>query len=82
MMLGGSGDVKQKKMHASGPFLQRYALALMAGLTQVINDVSSRTPTEERRRHIKAMEEMIRTGKHFIRIARPQVRRNILVLDP
>ncbi|KAI0384338.1 phosphatidyl inositol 3-kinase [Hypomontagnella monticulosa] len=73
MMLAGSLDTKQKKVHASGPFLQRYALALMAGLTQVINDVSNRTPTEERRRHIKAMEEMIRTGKHYIRIARPQI---------
>ncbi|KAI2611792.1 phosphatidyl inositol 3-kinase [Hypoxylon sp. NC1633] len=73
MMLPGSGEMKPKKGHASGPFLQRYALALMAGLTQVINDVSIRTPTQERKRHIKAMEEMIRTGKHYIRIARPQI---------
>ncbi|OTA56852.1 phosphatidyl inositol 3-kinase-like protein [Hypoxylon sp. EC38] len=73
MMLAGSGDMKQKKVHASGPFLQKYALALMAGLTQVINDVSNRTPQQERKRYIKAMEEMIRTGKHYIRIARPQI---------
>ncbi|KAI1105988.1 phosphatidyl inositol 3-kinase [Jackrogersella minutella] len=73
MMLAGSGVTKQKKVHTSGPFLQRYALALMAGLTQVINDVSNRTPTQERKRYIKAMEEMIRTGKHYIRIARPQI---------
>ncbi|XDG07583.1 hypothetical protein ABKA04_007198 [Annulohypoxylon sp. FPYF3050] len=73
MMLAGSGELKSKKVHASGPFLQRYALALMAGLTQVINDVSSRTPSQERRRYIKAMEEMIRTGKHYIRVARPQI---------
>ncbi|KAI1411414.1 phosphatidyl inositol 3-kinase [Hypoxylon sp. FL1857] len=72
MMLAGSGDMK-KKVHASGPFLQKYALALMAGLTQVINDVSNRTSTQERKRYIKAMEEMIRTGKHYIRIARPQI---------
>ncbi|KAI0897246.1 phosphatidyl inositol 3-kinase [Annulohypoxylon nitens] len=73
MMLAGSGELKSKKVHASGPFLQRYALALMAGLTQVINDVSSRTPSQERKRYIKAMEEMIRTGKHYIRVARPQI---------
>ncbi|KAI1460108.1 phosphatidyl inositol 3-kinase [Annulohypoxylon moriforme] len=73
MMLAGSGELKSKKVHASGPFLQKYALALMAGLTQVINDVSNRTPSQERKRHIKAMEEMIRTGKHYIRIARPQI---------
>lgn len=73
MMLAGTGELKQKKTHASGPFLQRYALALMAGLAHVINDVSTRTPTQERKRYIKAMEEMIRTGKRYIRIARPQV---------
>ncbi|OTB07470.1 hypothetical protein M426DRAFT_8837 [Hypoxylon sp. CI-4A] len=72
-MMLGSGGGRPKKGHASGPFLQRYALALMAGLTQVINDVSIRTPTQERKRSIKAMEEMIRTGKHYIRIARPQI---------
>ncbi|KAI0883853.1 phosphatidyl inositol 3-kinase [Annulohypoxylon maeteangense] len=73
LMLKGSGELKSKKVHASGPFLQRYALALMAGLTQAINDVSNRTPSQERKRHIKAMEEMIRIGKHYIRIARPQI---------
>ncbi|XXH03128.1 hypothetical protein Hte_009521 [Hypoxylon texense] len=71
MMLAGTGELKQKKS-ASGPFLQRYALALMAGLAHIINDVSTRTPTQERKRYIKAMEEMIRTGKRYIRIARPQ----------
>lgn len=74
MMLAETGELKQKKGHALGPFLQRYALALMARLTHVINDVSIRTPTQERKRHIKAMEEMIRIGKRYIRIARPQVR--------
>ncbi|KAI0173613.1 phosphatidyl inositol 3-kinase [Hypoxylon sp. FL1284] len=72
MLLAGSGELKQKKT-ASGPFLQRYALALMAGLAHIINDVSTRTPTQERKRYIKAMEEMIRTGKRYIRIARPQI---------
>ncbi|KAI5867447.1 phosphatidyl inositol 3-kinase [Durotheca rogersii] len=73
MMLAGSGDKKHKKSHASGPFLQTYVLGLMARLTQVINDVSNRTPVQERRLCIKAMEEMIRIGKHYIRIARPQI---------
>ncbi|KAI1772713.1 phosphatidyl inositol 3-kinase [Hypoxylon cercidicola] len=73
MMLAGTGELKQKKTSASGPFLQRYALALMAGLAHTINDVSTRTPTQERKRYIKAMEEMIRTGKRYIRIARPQI---------
>ncbi|KAI1392547.1 phosphatidyl inositol 3-kinase [Hypoxylon trugodes] len=73
MMLAGSANVKQKKVHASGPFLQRYALAIMAGLTQVINDISNKTPTQIRERYIRAMEEMIRTGKYYIRIARPQI---------
>ncbi|KAI1080546.1 phosphatidyl inositol 3-kinase [Whalleya microplaca] len=78
MILTASSDVKQKKTHASGRFLQQHVLGLMARLTDVINDGSDRTPIQERERCIKAMEEMIRTGKHYIRIARPQISACIL----
>ncbi|KAL7620953.1 serine/threonine-protein kinase M1 [Parahypoxylon ruwenzoriense] len=82
MMLAGSGDTKHKKSHASGPFLQRYALGLMARLTLIINDVSTRTPIQERKLCVKAMEEMIRIGKCYIRIARPQISACLLAAMP
>ncbi|KAH9994734.1 phosphatidyl inositol 3-kinase [Xylariaceae sp. FL0662B] len=78
MILTASGDMKQKKTHASGRFLQQQVLGLMARLTDAINDISDLTPIQERERCIKAMEEMIRTGKHYIRIARPQISACIL----
>ncbi|ORY67260.1 uncharacterized protein BCR38DRAFT_153630 [Pseudomassariella vexata] len=73
MIQSANGDHKQKKT-ATGRFLQHYALGLMARLTDVINDTSNlRSPIQEQNRCIKAMEEMIRIGKAYIRIARPQI---------
>ncbi|RYP77529.1 hypothetical protein DL771_001102 [Monosporascus sp. 5C6A] len=74
LILAAFGETKQKKSHATGRFLQQHALGLMARLTDVINDTSGiQNPIQERKRCIKAMEEMIRVGKSYIRIARPQM---------
>lgn len=73
MIIVANGE-SRKKSHATGRFLHHHALGLMAQLTDVINDVSTiRAPFHERKRCIAAMEEMIRTGKNNVRIARPQV---------
>ncbi|KAI8627883.1 phosphatidylinositol 3 [Xylariaceae sp. FL1651] len=78
MILAASGEPK-KRGHATGRFLHHHALGLMAQLTDVINEVSiTRAPFHERRRCIKAMEEMILTGKNDVRIARPQISACIL----
>ncbi|KAI8948096.1 phosphatidylinositol 3 [Xylaria longipes] len=78
MILVANGEPK-KKSHATGHFLHHHALALMARLTDVINDTSViRAPFHERRRCITAMEEMIRIGKNNVRIARPQISACIL----
>ncbi|KAH8156902.1 hypothetical protein CIB48_g11345 [Xylaria polymorpha] len=78
MILVANGEAK-KKNHATGHFLHHHALGLMAHLTDVINDPSViRAPFHERRRCITAMEEMIRTGKNSVRIARPQISACIL----
>ncbi len=75
LILTASGETKLKKSHVTGRFLQQYALGLMTRLTDVINDITGiRAPIQERKRCIQAMEEMLRNGKHYIRIARPQVR--------
>ncbi|RYP22475.1 hypothetical protein DL767_009047 [Monosporascus sp. MG133] len=74
LILAAFGETKQKKSHATGRFLQQHALGLMARLTDVINDTSGiQNPIQERKRCIKAMEEMIKIGKSYIRIARPQM---------
>ncbi|KAI0204129.1 phosphatidylinositol 3 [Astrocystis sublimbata] len=78
MILIHSGE-HRKKSQATGNFLHHHALGLMAHLTDVINDTSViRAPFHERRRCITAMEEMIRTGKNNVRIARPQISACIL----
>ncbi|KAF2971363.1 hypothetical protein GQX73_g2258 [Xylaria multiplex] len=78
MILIANGESK-KKSQSTGRFLHHHALGLMALLTDVINDPSViRAPFHERRRCIKAMEEMIRIGKNDVRIARPQISACIL----
>ncbi|KAI0857809.1 phosphatidylinositol 3 [Xylaria cubensis] len=77
MILIANGESK-KKNHATGHFLHHHALGLMAHLTDVINDTLVVRPFHERRRCITAMEEMIRTGKNNVRIARPQISACIL----
>lgn len=71
MFMTTTGSAKQRKSSSLGRFLQQHALGLMARLTDVINE--SKAPLQERHRYIKAMEEMLRNGKHYTRVARPQV---------
>lgn len=64
----------RKKAHHVGRFFQQHALGLTARLSDVINDLLNRNPpVQEKRRYIKAMEEMVRVCKSYVRIARPQV---------
>lgn len=81
MWQSASGETKQKKAHATGRFLQEQALGLIIRLTDVFNDTSNLgSVIEEQKRCIKAIEEMIRIGKTYIRLARPQVRRMLYPL--
>ncbi|KAI1337113.1 phosphatidyl inositol 3-kinase-like protein [Xylariaceae sp. FL0016] len=78
MILAASGETRLKKTQATSRFLQQHALGAMARLTEVINDVYNiGGPIQERRRCIKAMEELIRAGKRDIHIARPQIAASI-----
>jgi serine/threonine-protein kinase ATR len=66
---------KIKKGQALAVFLQQHALGLATRFSEIINDsIMLRPPMKERRQCIRALEEMIKLGKSFIRIARPQVR--------
>jgi serine/threonine-protein kinase ATR len=65
-------DVKEKSV--VGRFLENYMLGLMASLADVINDrLSSSAPVEEQKRCLRAMEEMIKVCRTYVRLARPQV---------
>jgi serine/threonine-protein kinase ATR len=55
--------------------MQQHALGLATRFSEVINDSVMLGPSMyERRRCIRALEEMVRIGKSYVRIARPQVR--------
>nr|XP_036588838.1 protein kinase Rad3 (phosphatidylinositol 3) [Colletotrichum truncatum]KAF6800480.1 protein kinase Rad3 (phosphatidylinositol 3) [Colletotrichum truncatum] len=67
-------EPRPRKGNVVGRFLQSYILGLMARLADVINDMPLVCPhPEEQRRCIRAMEEMIRLCKAYVRIARPQI---------
>lgn len=67
-------DAGRKKAHHVGRFFQQHALGLTARFSDVINDLLNRNPpVQEKRRYIKALEEMVRVCKSYVRIARPQV---------
>ncbi|OHE96626.1 phosphatidylinositol 3 [Colletotrichum orchidophilum] len=74
MMMIANKDSRPKKGNTIGRYLQRNILALMARLADVINDVPLVfPPPEEQRRCIRALEEMIRLCKAYVRVARPQI---------
>ena len=74
-------DGGRKKAHHVGRFFQQHALGLTARLSDVINDLLNRNPpVQEKRRYIKAMEEMVRVSKSYVRIARPQVRAHVSIV--
>lgn len=68
-------DGRKKGHHTVGRFLAAHALGLSTGMIEVINNTSPvPPPIQERKRCIRAMEEMIILAKEYIRTARPQVR--------
>ncbi|GKT69679.1 protein kinase Rad3 [Colletotrichum tofieldiae] len=74
MMMVANKESRPKKGNIIGRFLQSYILGLMARLADVINDMPLVSPpVEEQRRCVRAMEEMIRLCKAYVRIARPQI---------
>lgn len=73
MILAENKDARAMKKGEKTPrFIQSHLLGLMARLTEVINDPN--LPFQERRRYIRAMEQMLCVIKDSARFARPQVR--------
>lgn len=79
MVLASNKETKNKKGNVVGRFLQPYLLGLMARFTDVISDSQSiNPPVMEQRRCIQALDEMIKLCQAYARIARPQVRGEVI----
>jgi len=73
-LLVDAKDKKAKKSHIIGRYVEQHALGLASKLGETITDsVGSNPPAQERRRCLRAMEEMIRVCRSYVCIARPQV---------
>ncbi|KAK4219053.1 hypothetical protein QBC37DRAFT_469608 [Rhypophila decipiens] len=67
-------DKRSKKGDIIGRYLQQYALGLAARLSETITDsLGQHPPIQEQKRCLGAMEEMIKTCKTYVSIARPQM---------
>ena len=64
-------ETRSKKADPTARYTHSTLLGLMAQLFDVINDPN--LPDPERRRYIRAMEEMIRVSRGYASTARPQV---------
>ncbi|KAM0333504.1 hypothetical protein ACHAQA_002167 [Verticillium albo-atrum] len=65
---------KKQSINIVGRFLESYMLGLMSRLADVINDrMLSSPPVEEQLQCLRALEEMIKLCKAYVRIARPQI---------
>ncbi|PSR90721.1 phosphatidylinositol 3 [Coniella lustricola] len=75
LMATGSKDTKRRKgQHTIARFLAIHALGLSTIMIQVITShLPVALPIQERRRCIRAMDEMINLGKGYLRLARPQI---------
>lgn len=67
-------DKKSKKGDVIGRYLQQHALGLAARLSETITDsLGQHPPIQEQKQCLGAMEEMIKTCKTYVSIARPQM---------
>ncbi|KAM0208328.1 hypothetical protein ACHAQD_005950 [Fusarium lateritium] len=71
MLLPESKETRSKKGDHTARYIHSNLLGLMACLFDVINDPN--LPEPERRRYIRAMEEMIKVSKGYASTARPQI---------
>lgn len=66
-------DSTYKKSGALGAFLKHHILGLVARFSEVVNDARDGKPTREKKKCIKAIDEMVKLGKSATRTARPHV---------
>jgi serine/threonine-protein kinase ATR len=54
-------------------FMEQHNLGLITRISEVVNDSRDEQNTYEKKRHVRAIEEMIKIAKTYTRSARPQV---------
>ncbi|KUJ09266.1 protein kinase-like protein rad3 [Mollisia scopiformis] len=64
---------KGKAFNALSSFFDYHILGLVAHLSQVVNDADLKQTVTEKRRSVKAVEELVKMAKAQTRIARPQL---------
>jgi len=70
-----NGDGKTKKPF--GAVMEEFILGWVTLMSYVINDIRNEHSSSEKRRDLRAIEEMVRMGKSSTRLVRPQVRPEI-----
>ncbi|KAI1003089.1 Protein kinase [Podosphaera aphanis] len=64
---------KKKKSNPIGAFLEQHILGLITTISAVIIDIAHQQSVTEKRRHINALEELVKVAKSYSRIGRPQI---------
>lgn len=66
-----SDENNKRKNNTMGAFLEQHILGLVARLSEVVTGADQ--TISEKKRCVRAMDEMVKLGKTFIRTARPHV---------
>ncbi|RKF63720.1 Protein kinase rad3 [Erysiphe neolycopersici] len=67
-------DTKNRENDPVGVFLEQHILGLITNISAVIIDTAHEQSTTEKKRNIKALEELVKVAKAHSRIGRPQMR--------
>ncbi|TGO14465.1 hypothetical protein BTUL_0052g00020 [Botrytis tulipae] len=68
-----SPDRNRKKNNPMAAFLEQHNLGLVTRISEVVNDTRDEQSSFEKKRNVKAIEEMVTIGKTYTGAARPQI---------
>ncbi|PQE28467.1 phosphatidylinositol 3 protein [Rutstroemia sp. NJR-2017a BBW] len=68
-----SADNTRKGQSPMAAFMEQHNLGLITRISEVVNDSRDEQNTYEKKRHVRAVEEMIKIAKTYTRSARPQI---------
>ncbi|POS87854.1 hypothetical protein EPUL_000219 [Erysiphe pulchra] len=66
-------DTKSRENDPVGVFLEQHILGLITNISAVIIDTAHEQSTTEKKRNIKALEELVKVAKAHSRVGRPQI---------
>ncbi|RKF54549.1 Protein kinase rad3 [Golovinomyces cichoracearum] len=66
-------DSKTKITNPIGAFLEQHILGLITNISAVIIDTAQEQLVTEKKRNIKALEELVKVAKSYSRVGRPQI---------